>query len=92
MVRINYQELEFEHIVEFTRDNTVFAAARENGTGHLRLFLIDEATSNVYSRNGPKSSWEKLSGDDCESVIARLSDARSNHTAVYKINGASGPL
>ena len=86
MVRINYGVLEFDHIVEFTRDSTVFAAARENGSGHLRLFLITEA-GNVYTRNGRADSWEQLTDSDRDTIIARIIAAKNN-IPTYKINGS----
>jgi hypothetical protein len=89
MVHIKYEELEFDHVVEFTQDSTVFAAARENGSGHLRLFLIHNATGNVYTRNGRADSWEQLFGSERDSVIARLIFARNNHIPTYKVNGSS---
>jgi len=88
MVRINYAVLEFDHIVEFTGDNTVFAAARENGSGHMRIFLVNEATGHVYTRNGRADSWEQICGGDRETILDRLSAARQNHTPVYRINGS----
>jgi hypothetical protein len=89
MVKINYQVLEIEHIVEFTKDSTVFAAARENGNGHMRLFLINQVTGNVYTRNGRADSWEQLFGSDRDIIIARITAARNNHIPVYRINGSS---
>ena len=86
MVKINYAVLEFDHIVEFSKDSTIFAAARENGNGHLRLFLI-QPTGNVYTRNGCADSWEELWGSDRTSILARIIAARNNHIPVYKVNG-----
>jgi hypothetical protein len=88
MSPIKFEELAFDHIVEFTKDDTIFAAARENGTGHLRLFLINQSTGNVYTRNGRADSWEELYGRDRDSIIARITAARNNHIPVYKINGS----
>jgi hypothetical protein len=88
--RVNYTELNFDHIVEFTQDSTVFAAGRENGSGHMRLFLINESTGHVYTRNGRADSWEQLNGSDRDTILARLSVARHNHIPVYKINGTNG--
>jgi hypothetical protein len=88
MVKINYAVLELDHIVEFTKDHTVFAAARENGNGHLRIFLVNEETGNVYTRNGRADSWEQLTGSDHDTVIARIIAAR-NRVPVYRINGCS---
>lgn len=88
MVKINYAEIEIDHIVEFTQDNTVFAAARQNSSGHLRLFLINESTGNVYTRNGRADSWEQLYGTDRDIILERVTNARHNHIPVYKINGS----
>ncbi len=87
MVKINYAVLEFDHIVEFTKDNTVFAAARENGSGHIRLFLLTN-TGNVYTRNGRVDSWEELFGTDRQNILNRLIAARNNHIPTYRINGS----
>ena len=90
MVKINYALLEIDHIVEFIQDSTVFAAARENGSGRTRLFLVNEATGNVYTRNGRADSWEQLYGSDRDTILACLTAARNNHIPVYKINGSNG--
>ncbi len=92
MVKINYDVLEIEHIVDFLQDNTVFAAAREAGTGHMRIFLINGSTGHVYTRNGRVDSWEQLYGSERYGVIARLLHARNNETPVYKINGTNDYL
>jgi hypothetical protein len=91
MVAIKYELLEFDHIVEFTKDNTVFAAARENGSGHIRLFLLTN-TGNVYTRNGRIDSWEELFETDRENILTRIAAARNNRTPVYRINGTNGSL
>ena len=88
--RIDYANLEIDHIVEFTSDNTIFAAARENGNGHLRLFLINESTGHVYTRNGRADSWEQLTGIDRDTILACFAVGRNNHIPVYKINGSNG--
>ena len=88
MCIIKFKELEVDHIVEFSKDSTVFAAARENGNGHLRIFLIYENTGNVYTRNGRAESWEEISGGDKESVVTLVRTARNNRVTVYKINGS----
>jgi hypothetical protein len=88
MVKINYEYLEIDHIVDFVHDATVFAAARENGNGHMRIFLINEATGNVYTRNGKADSWERLYGSERDTVIARLVAARNRNVPVYRINGS----
>ena len=91
MVKINYAELKFDHLVVFEHDNTIFACARENGNGHTRLFLIfDSGNGRVYSRNGRADSWEKLPDNDAETVRQRVKGALSNYVPVYKINGTNG--
>lgn len=87
MVKINYHELAFDHLVIFEKDNTVFAAARENGNNYLRIFLIYEETGNVYTRNGRADSWEELFGEERNTIINRVDIARHNHIPVYRING-----
>ncbi len=90
MYHIKFDELCFDHIVEFTRDSTVFAAARENGNGHLRLFLINETTGNVYTRNGRADSWEQLIGSNRDTIIAQIIAARKSNIPTYRINGNGG--
>lgn len=87
MSPIKFEHLSFDHIVEFTKDETVFAAARENDTGHLRIFLVNEGTGNVYARNGRADSWEEVHGNTKELLLIRLSSARRNNIPVYRING-----
>jgi hypothetical protein len=86
MVKINYAELHFDHLVIFEKDSTVFAAARENGNGHMRIFLIYEETGNVYTRNGRIDTWEELTGSDAANIRNRVSESRNNHIPVYRIN------
>ncbi len=88
-VNINYDVLEIDHIVDFLQDNTVFATAKENGNGHIRIFLVNESTGNVYTRNGRTDSWEQLFGSERYGVVARLLHARNNNVPRYRINGTS---
>ena len=92
MVKFNSQLLEFHHMVEFSKDNTVFAAARENGNGHMRIFLVHHDTGSVYSHNGLNQAWEELSKLDRASILQGILSARDNNIPVYKINGNSGSL
>jgi len=91
MCPIKFNELSFDHIVEFSKDKTTFAAARENGNGHLRLLLITEQ-GNVYTRNGRADSWEEITGGARGNVLAKITEARSNHIPVYRINGTNGSI
>ena len=88
MCRPNYRDLVFEHLVIFEKDRTIFAAARENGSGHTRLFLINELSGNIYSRNGRADSWEELIGGDRDCVLTHLSDVTSKCVPIYRIKGA----
>jgi len=87
MVKLNYQELSFEHLVVFEKDNTIFAAARHNGD-KLRIFLIYERTGNVYTRNGRADSWEELAEYDANAIRNRVAEARSGNIPIYRINGS----
>jgi hypothetical protein len=88
MCSIKFDDIEFDHIVEFSKDSTVFAAAREISSGRIRIFLVNETTGNVYARNGRVDSWEEVCGVHRYAIIARLISARHNHIPVYKINGS----
>ena len=88
MAPIKIEEIRIDHIVDFTKDHTTFAAARENGNGHLRIFLVNDVTGTVYTRNGRADSWEELTGSDRDTIIARIIAARNNNIPTYRINGA----
>ena len=85
MCPIKLDELKIDHLVDFTKDQATFAAARENGNNHLRIFLV-YSTGNVYTRNGRADSWEELGGSARENIINRIELARAS-VPVYKING-----
>ena len=86
MCPIKFDELVFDHIVDFTKDNTVFAAARQDDN-HLRLFLVIKSTGNVYTRNGRADSWEQLFGIERDDILAKITIARNN-VPVYRLNGS----
>ena len=88
MAHIKIDELEFDHIVDFTKDYSTFAAARENGKGYLRLFLIQNAT--VYTRNGQADSWTALAGSERDSILARIIAARNHRIVpVYRVSSVA---
>ena len=90
MVKINYAELKFDHLVIFEHDRTIFACARENGNGHTRIFLIfDGGNGRVYTRNGRVDSWEQLFDSDAGNIRNLVTEARSNNVPVYKVNGST---
>jgi hypothetical protein len=87
MVKINFQQIEFDHLVEFTKDRTTFAAARQD-SGHMRIFLAFNDNGTIYTRNGRADSWEELYGGDARIITDKIELARHNHIPVYRINGA----
>jgi hypothetical protein len=82
--------LVFDHIVEFTQDATVFAAAREEERGYLRLFLLNAATGNVYTRHGRIDSWQQLFGSLRDTVVAHVTAARNRAIPVYQVTETTG--
>jgi len=85
MCPINVNEIRIDHIVDFSKDRTTFAAARQTD-GHLRIFLINDLTGTVYTRNGRADSWEELIGDKCELIRVKINEARGC-VPIYKVNG-----
>jgi len=86
MVKINENSIKFEHLVVF-ENNQVYARAREEETRRVRLFLINEQTGDVYSRN--RDSWEELYGDDRSFVVSKIYTARHNRSIpVYNLRTA----
>ena len=87
MVAYRDSGIELEHIVIFAKDSTIFAAGRDQDN-HIRIFLINERSGNVYSRNGRVESWEEVYGDSRAAVIEDISRARYNRSIpIYRING-----
>jgi hypothetical protein len=84
---MDYTEIELNHIVLFERDNTVFAAGREKASNHIRIFLINERTGNVYSRNGRADSWEEVYGENRATLINSIYSAKNAlQIPVYKLS------
>jgi hypothetical protein len=88
MCSININTISIDHIVDFGKDRTTFAAARESDTHHLRIFLIYQDTGNVYTRNGRADSWEELIGVRRDTVLDRVLNARRNGVPTYRLNGS----
>ena len=84
----NQQGIRFEHLVVF-EDNQIFASARVPDTRRIRLFLINETTGDVYSRNGKAESWEEIYGDARSYVVNNIYNARQNRSIpVYNLKTA----
>lgn len=77
MYTTNELDIRFEHLVVF-EDNQIYARAREKDTRRIRLFLINENTGDVYSRN--RGSWEEIYGDDRSFVVSNIYTARHNRS------------
>ena len=88
MVSINYSELKFEHIVIFIKEDSIFAMARENGSGKTRLF-ISFNNNRVYTRNGLAESWEALDDYEANNVFEIIQRAIWAGISLYKVNGYS---
>ena len=86
MCPINVETIKIDHIVDFGKDRTTFAAAREPETNHLRIFLIYQDTGNVYTRNGRADSWEELLGVRKDTIVNRIHSARQGGVPVYRLN------
>lgn len=91
MVKINYLELKFDHIVIFTKEDSIFAMARENGSGRTRLF-ISFNNNQVYTRNGLAGSWEVLADYEANNVFEIIQHAMWEGIPIYKVNGYSEAL
>ena len=85
MCPIKLEDIKIDHIVDFAKDNTTFAAARQDT--HLRIFLVHHNTGSIYTRNGRADSWEELSGPIKDTLLGYIVAAR-NSVPVYKINGS----
>jgi len=65
MVKINYSELLFDHIVVFNSEDTIFACCRENGSGKLgySLSLARQAMSILVTAG--QTAGKILEEPDC---------------------------
>ncbi len=86
MVKVNFEGLEFQHLVVYQKDATIFIAARDGNSGRLKLFLVHRDTGNAYCRNGRAGCWEELAGIGRRSILSRLHAARQNNIPVFEIN------
>jgi hypothetical protein len=84
---VNYEKIELNHIVVFSQDSTVFAAGRERDNNRIRIFVINEKSGNVYSRNGLANSWQEIYGIPRATVINNIETARIRKLIpVYTVN------
>jgi hypothetical protein len=93
MVKINYSALNFDHMVVFSKDNTIFACCRENSSGKTRLFLIfDKKSGHVYTRNGCTAHWEILGDFEATLIRDQIKMAVKDGITTYKFNGHSAAV
>lgn len=89
MSRINFSELNFDHIVTFNQEDSIFATGRD-GAGKTRIFIVfSHDKERVYTRNGVVESWELLGEQDGQAVINRINESVNKGIAVYRFNGDS---
>lgn len=89
MVKLS-EKFSLNHLVVFDNESKIFAAGREQDQRrHLRLFLVNKATGEVYTRNGRAEAWEAVSDDSARGNISEniYSAYRSNNIPVYRIRG-----
>ena len=85
------QGIDLKHLVIFDNGGKIFAAGREQfGSKYiLRLYLINEHTGEVFTRNGRTASWEAVSDQRYSHHIAEhIHGACHDHSIpVYRIRG-----
>ena len=85
------QGVSLKHLVVFDNESKIFAAGREQfGNRHIiRLYLINERTGDVYTRNGRAETWDVVSEESLRNHISdNVYDAYRRHDIpVYRIRG-----
>jgi hypothetical protein len=83
--------IDLKHLVIFDNESKIFAAGREQfGSKYiLRLYLINEHTGEVFTRNGRTATWEIVSDERYSHHISEhVHEAFHGHNIpVYKIRG-----
>ena len=82
------EDIRMQHIVDYTKNYSTFATARENSSNHLKIFLVNEA-GNVYIRNGRQGSWLQIIGGAADKIRSCIDHARG-YVPVYKVNAVYG--
>lgn len=88
MCPIKIEDIRMDHIVDYTKNYSTFATARENNSNRLRIFLVDDA-GNVYLRNGRVGNWMAIFGAAAEKIRSCIEQARG-YVPVYKVNTVYG--
>ena len=65
--------IRFDHFIEFPKDDCLFAAGYEEGSGKIRLFLVFK-TGSVYTLQ--QNSWQPVS--ETEEDAVRVVSAPAN--------------
>ena len=83
-MKIDYQTLEFTHLIEFTKDNTLLAVSHKNLCS-VRIFLISKESWEVYLRQGRATYWAKLDKQDAQTIIDRVNIAKKSRIPLFKL-------
>jgi len=84
------QSITLNHLVVFDNETKIFAAGREQyGNKHIiRLYLLNEKTGEVFTRNGRTETWNIVSEESHrQHIVEHVRDARRRNIPVYRING-----
>lgn len=85
------QSITLKHLVVFENGNKLFAAGREQfGNKYiLRLYLLNESTGEVFTRNGRTDTWNSVWGEYRQHIVEHVHDAYDHRNIpVYRIHGS----
>ena len=86
MSPIKLEEIRIHHIIDSTKDFSTFAAARENSSNKIRIFLVMDSGS-VYARDTQADAWKELVGSVADYIRSCINQARGS-VPVYRVNAA----
>jgi len=69
MPSISFDNVIFQHLVEFPSFDCVYCSTEEKVSGETRLYLIFNNRRQVYLRNALKGTWDKIKNDEEREVI-----------------------
>jgi hypothetical protein len=81
--------LTLQHAFNFTEDDVIFAVARENISGKLRIFLVFEREDKIYRRNGLRNRWDLIDSGSLSTIREYVNKGISMGLKVFKIPGNS---
>jgi hypothetical protein len=86
MCPIKIEDIRMDHIVDYTKNYSTFATAREQSSNKVRIFLVQDS-GTVHVRSG--GTWHELVGSIAASIKSRIEQARAL-VPVYKVNTVYG--